>query len=276
MYTIEERQVLKNRLSDPAEFEADSRLFARVFPNHPLRRELQLVNNFNRARLQKQMVYALLQRVTEEEIVRNRAGEGRAEDIPLRPAGTSPKLGEESSKNNAPELGEESSEGGSVSGKRRTKQEEFPDIPWDENTEQGVQLCILLYDERVNTYHRMQEIDQELDAHPELAQEMAELDERNRQAQKELDTWQSTRRFAMVHPIVIQALQEEQQLAELKRIAREDPEEFMRRVTNAKQNLRRIESRLQKQQYKDETQRAQWERNREKAKRLLALMQQCI
>lgn len=259
MYTIQQRQIIKERLANAASFEADCRLFEHIFPNHPLRRELQLVNNFNRMRLSRQMLYVLLSRLTEEDILANR------QDTQEGPAVPDSQTNQE--KHEVP---------AEATKPRRSKQEEFPDIPWDNNSDADIQLCILLYDERVNTYHRMQQIDTRLDEHPELATEMAALDERNRQAQQELETWQATHRFSMVHPIVINALQEKKQFEELRRIATEDSAEFMRRITNAKQNLRRIESRLNKQQYKDEAQRLAWEQNRDKAKRLLALMQQCI
>lgn len=71
-YTIQQRQQIKDRLADGSHFDDDLRLFVKVLPNHSIRRELQLVNNFNRLRLHRQMLYLLLTRLTEQDILANR------------------------------------------------------------------------------------------------------------------------------------------------------------------------------------------------------------
>lgn len=71
-YTIAERQAIKDRLADEKYFAQDLALFAQLFPHHVLIGECKRVNDINRLSLCKRMIYHMLTRVTEEQILSNR------------------------------------------------------------------------------------------------------------------------------------------------------------------------------------------------------------
>ena len=71
-YTIAERQAIKDRLADEKYFAQDLALFAQLFPHHVLVGECKRVNDMNRLSLCKRMIYQMLTRVTEEQILSNR------------------------------------------------------------------------------------------------------------------------------------------------------------------------------------------------------------
>lgn len=131
-----------------------------------------------------------------------------------------------------------------------------------------MQLCILLYDERVSTWHRLQELDLTIDSHPEQAALMAELDDRNRQAHHELEVYQSAGVFPAVHPIAVQFLADRKTRDRLRSLRKESPERFLRQAANAEQNVRRLRSQLNKHHYKTEEQRRRLEDNLTNAERL--------
>ena len=58
--------------------------------------------------------------------------------------------------------------------KKAGKMEEFPGINWTYNTNPDIQLCILLYDERVNTWHQMVALRADIDNCPEKALAIAD------------------------------------------------------------------------------------------------------
>ncbi|MFY1613808.1 hypothetical protein ACOMSG_13340 [Macellibacteroides fermentans] len=56
------------RLKSESHFDADYNLFKRYFPSHQLNRDLEKVNQFNRARLDGQMIMLLLDKVSPQSI----------------------------------------------------------------------------------------------------------------------------------------------------------------------------------------------------------------
>lgn len=70
------------RLKNPAFFDKDLELFKKTFRTHPLFNQLANVNQFNKAKLDCLMVTALLDEVTEEEILKNRTQEKQLEPEP--------------------------------------------------------------------------------------------------------------------------------------------------------------------------------------------------
>jgi hypothetical protein len=115
------------------------------------------------------------------------------------------------------------------------------------------------------TYRRMQEIDVLLDDQPELAKDMIQQDERNRQAHKELKSFNDAGKFAYKHPFVIKQKHYKDSYTELTELRRTDPATFLNEITNVTQNIRRIQSQLNKKKYKSEDERRSWEQNLEKA-----------
>jgi len=79
-YTIAERQAIKDRLADEKYFAQDLALFAQLFPHHVLIGECKRVNDMNRLSLCKRMIYQMLTRVTEEQILSNRKHD-RAKEV---------------------------------------------------------------------------------------------------------------------------------------------------------------------------------------------------
>ena len=71
-YTIAERQELKCKLADVKYFEQDLRLFAKLYPHHVINDECKRANKMNKAGLHSRMLYVLLTRATEEQIMTNR------------------------------------------------------------------------------------------------------------------------------------------------------------------------------------------------------------
>lgn len=137
-------------------------------------------------------------------------------------------------------------------------------------------MCILLYDERVSTYHRMQEIDVILDDNPELSIEMVMLDSRNRQAHAELEAFSKHKVFAYKHPLVIQRKQYDDMLTELYRLKREDPGAFISEITNVTQNIRRIQSNINKEKYKSDEEKQAWEQNLSRAETRKKILEEII
>lgn len=71
-YTIAERKKLKCKLTDEKYFEKDLQLFAKLYPHHVINDECKRANKMNKAGLHSRMLYILLTRATEEQIVANR------------------------------------------------------------------------------------------------------------------------------------------------------------------------------------------------------------
>jgi len=125
----------------------------------------------------------------------------------------------------------------------------------------------------------MREIDVLLDEHPELSLEMVEMDNRNRMAQKELSLYNDHKTFLYKHhkhPIVEQRKQYDDQLAELYEMKRTSPDAFLKEITNVTQNIRRIKSNINKKRYKDENEKASWEKNLSQAETREAVLKEII
>lgn len=126
-------------------------------------------------------------------------------------------------------------------------------------------MCILLYDDRVNTYHRMQEIDVLIDDQTELALELVNLDIRNVQAHNELQSYNQDGNFLLIHPLVVKSKYQEDQRLKLRNIQKETPDLFLKEISNTTQNIKRIESNIRTKKYKDEAEHQSWLENLEKA-----------
>jgi len=105
---------------------------------------------------------------------------------------------------------------------------------------------------------------------------MVELDNRNRQAHKELQLYNDHKTFLYKHPIVEQRKQYDDQIAELYEMKRSNPEAFINEITNTVQNIRRIKSNLNKQKYKSEDEKLSWEENLSRAEIREAVLKEII
>jgi hypothetical protein len=95
--------------------------------------------------------------------------------------------------------------------------------------------------------------------------EMVELDNRNRQAHKELQLYNDHKAFLYKHPIAAHRKQYDDQLAERYELKRNDPGALINEITNITQNIRRIKSNLNKKKYKSEEEKQSWEQNLSRA-----------
>lgn len=265
-YSIAERQAIKDRLASEEHFNRDRELFAQIFPHHPLMAELARVNRVNKASLCRRMIYQMLQKVDETEILKWR--ESTPVDITLSP---------ESPTERQPRDDREMTETPAVPAapKKNLKAEEFPRIDWTNNQSEDIQLAILLYDERVNTWQKLCALRAEVDQYPEKALAIADLDDRNRMAHHELEVFQDTGIFPCKHPLAVQFMADRKKLTEWRALKAKDPQAFMKQVANLQHNITRYSSQLKKDKLTKEKREA-IERNLANSERLHELMQKVI
>lgn len=269
-YTIAERQAIKDRLASEEHFDKDRELFGRLFPHHPLNAELARVNRVNKASLCRRMIYQMLQKVDEAAILESRKGvyehetlTGRIRDI----NGTLPVPGDERETTETPAV--------PAAPKKNLKTEEFPRIDWTNNQSEDIQLAILLYDERVNTWQQLVKLRQEIDDYPEKALAIADLDDRNRMAHHELEVFEKTGIFPCKHPMAVKFMAERKKLSEWRSLKQKDPKGFMKQVANIEHNITRYRSQISKDKLTEEK-RASIARNLANAERMHDLMMQVV
>ena len=265
-YSIAERQAIKDRLADEKYFDRDRALFASLFPHHALLPELARANNVNRLSLCRRMIYNLLTKVSEADIVAARSG------VSAMPA---EKHETDTRDIRDDKLLDKQTITGPSAGKKPGKAEEFPGINWTDNTNPDIQFCILLYDERVNTWHQMVALRADIDDCPEKAVMIAELDDRNRMAQHELEVYQDTHVFPCKHPIATQFLEERATMDKYRTLRRTDIAKFMKQISNIRHNITRIRATLKKKDLSPEV-RSRQEANLTHALRLEELMQRVL
>ncbi|MDU1892825.1 MAG: hypothetical protein E6767_19265 [Dysgonomonas sp.] len=112
----------------------------------------------------------------------------------------------------------------------------------------------------------MQEIDIILDDETDKAMELVQLDIRNQQAHKELQSFNNIGDFKYTHPLTVNARYKRTQREELIKLKKENPDAFMNEIANITQNIRRISSQINTKKYKDEAEHQSWIQNLEKAK----------
>jgi len=105
-------------------------------------------------------------------------------------------------------------------------------------------MATLIYNDRVVTWKQMKQLDESLDKKPARRDimDMVELRIRNLQAFDELQSFNDTGKFLYIHPLI--AHQSER--AQLTKLMKADPQEFLRRHKNVADNIRRYESYLKR------------------------------
>ena len=91
-------------------------------------------------------------------------------------------------------------------------------------------------------------------------------------AWQELEHFNISQTFLHIHPITA----DRKEYDELSLLYRTDPREFMRRVTNTENNIRRYKSQLKHEKFKDEAQKENWLDYITRDQRSLLLMQSVI
>lgn len=109
-------------------------------------------------------------------------------------------------------------------------------------------MAVILYNERVATYKKMKQLDDQLDKNPtkSAVREMAELRIRNLQAFAELQSFNDTGNFLYKHPLIVH----QSERAQLEELIRKDPAEFLHRYKNCTDSIRRYESYLKREDRK--------------------------
>lgn len=98
-------------------------------------------------------------------------------------------------------------------------------------------MATLIYNDRVATFHKMRKLDEALDSKPSERDvlSMAELRVRNLQAFAELQSFNDTGKWLYEHPLTA----DRSERAQLERLRREDPEQFLQEYSNCCYNVRR-------------------------------------
>ena len=103
-----------------------------------------------------------------------------------------------------------------------------------------VQTATIIYNDRVNTWRKMKQLDKQLEESPtpEAVAALAELRVRNLQAFAELQSFNDTGKFLCKHPILFGR----SEFSELLRLFKTDPAEFLRKHKNVLDNIRRYKA----------------------------------
>ena len=110
-------------------------------------------------------------------------------------------------------------------------------------------MATVIYNDRINTWRQMKQLDEVLDKNPtaQAVADMAELRIRNYQAFAELQLFNDTGKFLCKHPILFGR----SEIAQLIKLLRQDPAEFLRQHKNVLDNIKRYRSYLKRSDRKD-------------------------
>ena len=101
-------------------------------------------------------------------------------------------------------------------------------------------MATILYNDRINTYRKMKQLDEllEKERNAQAVADMAELRIRNLQAFAELQSFNDTGKFLCKHPLLFGR----SEIAELMKLLKTDPAEFLRQHKNVLDNIKRYRS----------------------------------
>ena len=101
-------------------------------------------------------------------------------------------------------------------------------------------MATVLYNDRINTYRKMKQLDEllEKERNAQEVADMAELRIRNLQAFAELQSFNDTGKFLCKHPLLFGR----SEIAELMKLLKADPAEFLRQHKNVLDNIKRYRS----------------------------------
>lgn len=132
---------------------------------------------------------------------------------------------------------------------------------------------MVLYNDRVYAYERMQALDPVLDtADTETIAAFCSDDDRNHLAFLELKYFEKHGEFMYLHPILEKQAHEN----ELEILRKSNPTEFMKQMVNAQKSIERYTSRINNKKYKNEEELADWYRLIESYTKKLDMMQTLI
>ena len=101
-------------------------------------------------------------------------------------------------------------------------------------------MATVLYNDRINTYRKMKQLDEllEKERNAQAVADMAELRIRNLQAFAELQSFNDTGKYLCKHPLLFGR----SEIAELMKLLKADPAEFLRQHKNVLDNIKRYRS----------------------------------
>ena len=101
-------------------------------------------------------------------------------------------------------------------------------------------MATVLYNDRINTYRKMKQLDEllEKERNAQAVADMAELRIRNLQAFAGLQSFNDTGKFLCKHPLLFGR----SEIAELMKLLKADPAEFLRQHKNVLDNIKRYRS----------------------------------
>lgn len=135
-------------------------------------------------------------------------------------------------------------------------------------------MATVIYNDRINTWRQMKQLGEVLDTHPtaHTVTDMAELRIRNNQAFAELQSFNDTGKFLCKHPILFGR----SEIAQLIKLLRSDPAEFLRQHKNVFDNIKRYRSYLKRSDRKDKrtADRKNLERHQERERLFKMVLEQ--
>lgn len=135
-------------------------------------------------------------------------------------------------------------------------------------------MATVLYNDRINTYRKMKQLDEllEKERNAQAVADMAELRIRNLQAFAELQSLNDTGKFLCKHPLLFGR----SEIAELMKLLKADPAEFLRQHKNVLDNIKRYRSYIKRTDRKNRRadDRKNLERHREREKLFKMVLEQ--
>lgn len=154
------------------------------------------------------------------------------------------------------------------------KEEEYPNIDWDNLYNEDVQMATVIYNDRINTWRKMKKLDELLDKKPKAndVAAIAELRIRNLQAFDELKAYNDTGKFLYKHPL----LKGKSEFDELVKLFKKDPAEFLHKHKNVLDNIKRYKSYIKRDDRKDKraSDRENLQRHQERERMFKMVMEQ--
>lgn len=297
MISRREKLQLFNKLRGTVHAEADLALLEDVNPRYPK------LTRFARdpKRYADEILYALLDECDEGDIVDHRiyfeklnenlndtsTGEGQepidgssntsAEEEQIPADGSSNTSTEEETpegENQQESEQPDAADSGEDSKKSSPKEEEYPNIDWDNLYNEDVQMATVIYNDRINTWRKMKKLDELLDKKPKAndVAAMAELRIRNLQAFEELKAYNDTGKFLYKHPL----LKGKSEFDELVKLFKKDPAEFLHKHKNVLDNIKRYKSYIKRDDRKDKraSDRENLQRHQERERMFKMVMEQ--
>ena len=135
-------------------------------------------------------------------------------------------------------------------------------------------MATVLYNDRINTWRKMKQLDELLETAPtaQAVAEMAELRIRNLQAFAELQSFNNTGKFLCHHPILFGR----SEIAQLMKLLKADPAEFLRQHKNVLDNIKRYKSYIKRndRRYRRQQDKENLERHRERERLFRMVLEQ--